>query len=363
MWAVFTALLWVLVQASSDPACEATGFLQTHQTKSEGWTLMKPDPNVFEWQYEGFYAVPSVSESWKTCRPPFGLCNETQKEHYTKLHDLQESDWRKIKIGYLHVPLSYDHTKESSLIKLDLRVSLWIGSKGPDAPLLLQHNGGPRTADAGPVNMQWSNLKWPGSVKLDKEYNVIGIQQRGMSDDSPENTWPVPVVSKEFDKVCAPGHLQPPKKQSYNLRDFTNCPCNLPEDDRKAPEPFPDPEDEVAVDEWFAFAASRNRNCYKADYWKMGADGSFNFLDYVGTQTLAMDIDRMREGFGVKKITLYGLSYGTAVTSVYATAFPEHVEKIALNGVVTPGPMKQDYYESQLASSQEVMVKQFANLQ
>lgn len=312
-------------------------------------------------EVRGYYAVPSVAAQLKNCDPKTFLCNETQKQQYMKNNaSLTENDWRKIMVGYLHVPLSYDHTKKSSLINLDLRVSVWIGLKGPDAPLVLQHNGGPRTADAGPVQMQWSFLKSPvGKVQLEKEYNILGIQQRGMSDDSNLVHWPEPIVSKTFEGVCGK-RLEPPvvKEKSYNLRDFTTCPCNLPEGDSEAPEPFPDPEDETAVDQWFAFAASRNQNCYKADYWKMShGNESFNYLDYVGTQTLAMDIDRLRQALGAEKLSFMGLSYGTAVSAVYATAYPEHVGKVVLNGVVTPGPMKEDYYSSQVISSQQAMAK------
>ena len=84
---------------------------------------------------------------------------------------------------------------------------------------------------------------------------------------------------------------------------------------------------------------------------------SFNYLDYVGTQTLAMDIDRLRQALGAEKLSFMGLSYGTAVSVVYATAYPEHVGKVVLNGVVTPGPMKEDYYSSQVISSQQAMAK------
>lgn len=208
---------------------------------------MKPNPKLFEWKSVGYYAVPSVAAQLKNCDPTTFLCNETQKQQYMKNNaSLTENDWRKIMVGYLHVPLSYDHTKKSSLINLDLRVSVWIGLKGPDAPLVLQHQGGPRTADAGPGQAQWSYLKYPvGTVQLEKEYNILGIQQRGMSDDSNLGHWPEPIVLKTFEGVCGK-RLEPPvvKEKSYNLRDFTTCPCNLPEGDSEAPEPFPDPEDE-----------------------------------------------------------------------------------------------------------------------
>ena len=54
----------------------------------------------------------------------------------------------------------------------------------------------------------------------------------------------------------------------------------------------------------------------------------------VNTTTSARDMDRLRAALGVKRIDYYGMSYGTALGSVYAQLFPSHVGSMVLDGAV-----------------------------
>jgi pimeloyl-ACP methyl ester carboxylesterase len=54
----------------------------------------------------------------------------------------------------------------------------------------------------------------------------------------------------------------------------------------------------------------------------------------VNTTTSARDMDQLRVALGVKRIDYYGLSYGTALGSVYAHLFPSHVRSMVLDGAV-----------------------------
>jgi pimeloyl-ACP methyl ester carboxylesterase len=54
----------------------------------------------------------------------------------------------------------------------------------------------------------------------------------------------------------------------------------------------------------------------------------------VTTTTSARDMDQLRMALGVRRINFYGLSYGTALGSVYAQPFPTHVRSMVLDGVV-----------------------------
>jgi pimeloyl-ACP methyl ester carboxylesterase len=54
----------------------------------------------------------------------------------------------------------------------------------------------------------------------------------------------------------------------------------------------------------------------------------------VNTTTSARDMDQLRAALGVKKIDFYGMSYGTALGSVYAQLFPGHVGAMVLDGAV-----------------------------
>jgi pimeloyl-ACP methyl ester carboxylesterase len=54
----------------------------------------------------------------------------------------------------------------------------------------------------------------------------------------------------------------------------------------------------------------------------------------VTTTTSARDMDQLRKALGVRRINYYGLSYGTALGSVYAQLFPNHVRWTVLDGAV-----------------------------
>jgi len=59
---------------------------------------------------------------------------------------------------------------------------------------------------------------------------------------------------------------------------------------------------------------------------------------YATADTVA-DIEAIRQAGGYQKLLLYGTSYGTKVAEDYAAAYPEHVEGLVLDSVVTPnGP-------------------------
>ena len=66
-----------------------------------------------------------------------------------------------------------------------------------------------------------------------------------------------------------------------------------------------------------------------------GLERSCQFADptlfpTVTTTTSARDMDRLRIALGVRRIGFYGLSYGTALGSVYAQLFPGHVRSMVL---------------------------------
>src|SRR6478609_2117061 len=55
---------------------------------------------------------------------------------------------------------------------------------------------------------------------------------------------------------------------------------------------------------------------------------------YYTTAETAADIDSLRKAFGVSKLTLDGVSYGTFVAERYALAYPQHVARLVLDSVV-----------------------------
>jgi pimeloyl-ACP methyl ester carboxylesterase len=54
------------------------------------------------------------------------------------------------------------------------------------------------------------------------------------------------------------------------------------------------------------------------------------------TEASVEDLEAVRRALGVEQITLFGISYGTELALAYARAYPEHVERLALDSVVDP---------------------------
>lgn len=60
---------------------------------------------------------------------------------------------------------------------------------------------------------------------------------------------------------------------------------------------------------------------------------------FFTTNDSALDIEALRVAGGYDKLVIYGVSYGTKVALAYAAAFPQRVERLVLDSVVTPeGP-------------------------
>jgi len=60
---------------------------------------------------------------------------------------------------------------------------------------------------------------------------------------------------------------------------------------------------------------------------------------FYTTADSVADIEAIRQAGGYEKLVLYGTSYGTKVAEQYAQAYPQHVEALVLDSVVTPsGP-------------------------
>ncbi|MEU9065537.1 alpha/beta hydrolase [Streptomyces sp. NPDC048306] len=61
-------------------------------------------------------------------------------------------------------------------------------------------------------------------------------------------------------------------------------------------------------------------------------------IRHLGTANEARDIDRLRAALGERRISAWGVSYGTYVGSVYAQLFPHRTDRIVLDSVDNPDP-------------------------
>ncbi|ROQ66206.1 tripeptidyl-peptidase C [Streptomyces sp. 840.1] len=81
----------------------------------------------------------------------------------------------------------------------------------------------------------------------------------------------------------------------------------------------------------------------EAAFMKDGADfgagcerRSGKVLPFVGTTNAARDMDLIREVLGDRKLTYFGMSYGTELGGTYAHLFPANVGRTVLDAVVDP---------------------------
>jgi len=58
--------------------------------------------------------------------------------------------------------------------------------------------------------------------------------------------------------------------------------------------------------------------------------------DFYGTADHVEDLEAVRQALGVERIAIWGVSYGTKLALAYASAYPEHVERLLLDSVVPP---------------------------
>jgi pimeloyl-ACP methyl ester carboxylesterase len=60
-------------------------------------------------------------------------------------------------------------------------------------------------------------------------------------------------------------------------------------------------------------------------------------LPYITTANTARDMDRIRAALGERRMSYFGLSYGTYLGAVYATLFPDRTDRIVLDSTLGPG--------------------------
>jgi pimeloyl-ACP methyl ester carboxylesterase len=61
-------------------------------------------------------------------------------------------------------------------------------------------------------------------------------------------------------------------------------------------------------------------------------------FDSISTRTEARDLDAIRRALGERRISYWGVSYGTYVGAVYATMFPDRTDRVVLDSNDDPDP-------------------------
>jgi pimeloyl-ACP methyl ester carboxylesterase len=89
-------------------------------------------------------------------------------------------------------------------------------------------------------------------------------------------------------------------------------------------------------------------------------DRSGTFLEHVGTNDSAADIDRIRAALDEETISYFGFSYGSELGAAWATLFPDTVRAAVFDGAVDPTLSQRDAGLQQAAGFEAALTTFFA---
>ncbi|GAB2858090.1 alpha/beta hydrolase [Actinoallomurus bryophytorum] len=184
--------------------------------------------------------------------------------------------------GTVKVPLDHRHPDGRSISVAVSRIA--TAKPGKRRGVLLLNPGGPALEGLDMPGQMAPTL--PASV-LD-QYDLIGFDPRGVGHSAPIS--------------C---HLSDP-----SLSDL-----------------FPYPAADGSITANVTLARTTAQQCASA----VGAD-----LEFFTTANTARDLDLIRQALGEKKVSYWGQSYGTYLGAVYRGLFPEHTDRMVLEGNVDP---------------------------
>ncbi|MFE0019762.1 alpha/beta fold hydrolase [Amycolatopsis sp. NPDC059021] len=83
------------------------------------------------------------------------------------------------------------------------------------------------------------------------------------------------------------------------------------------------------------------------------------FAAHLGVETIARDLDRVREALGERKIDYFGISWGTGLGAAYRSLFDDHVGRMAIDSVLPPN-MDLDHFEADETKARNDNLLRFA---
>lgn len=158
---------------------------------------------------------------------------------------------------------------------------------------ILYNPGGPGASGVDYVS-QYADFLLPPEVR--EHYDLVGFDPRGVGGSTPISCYDDP-------------------------QEFYDWMWGLP--DGPAPEPLSDEDLQLQLEsaQWFADACREHTGPY---------------LEFVGTEQVASDMDLIRALLGEERLNYLGVSYGTLIGSTYADLFPENVGRMVLDAAVAP---------------------------
>lgn len=191
--------------------------------------------------------------------------------------------------GTITAPMNWDDPSADT-IELGVTVAPATGER---EGAIVYNPGGPGASGIEYVT-QYADYLLPPQVR--EQYDLVGFDPRGVGASTPISCYDDP--SELYDWLW-----------------------EIPEG--PAPEPLSDEDLQQQLEsaQWFADSCLENTGPY---------------LEFVGTEQVARDVDLMRSLLGQEQLDYLGVSYGTLIGSVYADLFPEKVGRMVLDAAVAP---------------------------
>ncbi|HUR75173.1 MAG TPA: alpha/beta fold hydrolase [Sporichthya sp.] len=205
---------------------------------------------------------------------------------------------RKAQCGFLAVPLDY---ADPGGAKIRIAVSR-SKAKGPARErrgILLSNPGGPGASGLVPTNPIFG-------------YDAVGFDPRGIGASRPKLRCTPPAPFRGL----APSY---------------------------APPGSPNSAVSAGEKKWLKQSRELARNCAK----------SGPILAHMTTIEVARDMDAIRAALGEEKLSYFGNSYGTYLGQVYATLFPQRVDRMLLDSVVSPKGIWYDFQLEQAVGAEK----------
>lgn len=99
-------------------------------------------------------------------------------------------------------------------------------------------------------------------------------------------------------------------------------------------QPWPARPARVAAPNWARVQTAYSKQLSEANTRCQAANQSF--INYMGTNKVVQDLDRLREAVGDQKLTFWATSYGTRIGYVFAMRYPDRVRAILMDGNIDP---------------------------
>lgn len=235
--------------------------------------------------------APAATSSTDPGQPPWEPTGEQVAPGLEQYYG-QDVDWTDCGAnwcGTITAPMDWFGQGEET-IELAVTVAPATGER---EGAILYNPGGPGASGVDYVQQYADYLIRP---EVREHYDLVGFDPRGVGQSTPISCYDDP-------------------KELYDWL------WEIPEG--PAPEPLSDEDLQQQLEsaQWFADSCLEHTGDY---------------LQHIGTEQVASDMDLMRALLGEDRLDYLGVSYGTLIGSTYADLFPENVGRMVLDAAVAP---------------------------